>query len=145
MIRRAILFSLALVLLILLGLTVVPLAFTDGGAVVNSGSVFSFGSFDFLEIPVHVGHASTLVGSFSSNYPIDVYVLNYTEFWSFHDYNACPVQGVTPSATNSTHAAMNSPMQPGSYSLIFCIPFSYQYRNMLSVQVQITNSIRLNA
>ncbi len=133
--------AVALAVLAVLGATVVPATLTQGGAIVTSGSSFQFPSYDYyLNIPVAATQRFTLVGSFSSNIPVDVYLLNYTQ-WdnSFGPY--CPLQ-TTALFINATGGTIDAPTPRGSYNLVFC-PVA-QPPSEVNVTILVTSPIRFS-
>lgn len=132
-----------LALLVASGLTLVPLALTQGGAIVTSGSTFSFYSGDFLNIPMNSAHSSQLTGSFASDIQVDVYLLNSTQFMSFDQSGNwyCPITGVTPLLLNATQGTFHGETAVGSYDLVFC--GVYQPGFGPTITLQITSPIRL--
>ena len=137
---KAIWAAVALAVIVLAGFTAVPAFLTQGGAIVTSGSSFGFNSYDYyLNVPITSTRSSSLVGSFESNIPVDVYLLN-TSIWdnSFGPY--CPLNTQALFA-NSTQGTLDAPAPRGSYNLIFCPAF--QPPNQFDVVVRITAPIRL--
>ena len=137
--------AVVLAALVIAGGTVVPLALTQGGAIVTSGYTFSFSPGDFIDIPFAAAHASTLTGSFSSSTPVDVYLLNSTQFSSFHlngNYY-CPMAGTSPVLSNATRGALDVQAVSGSDHLVFCVSFAF--RNAAAITIQTTSAVRIAA
>jgi hypothetical protein len=126
-----------LAFLVALGLTLVPPALTQGGAIVTSGSTFSFYSGDFLNIPMNSAHSSQLTGSFVSDIQVDVYLLNSTQFMSFDQSGNwyCPITGVTPLLLNATQGTFHGETAVGSYDLVFCGVYQPSYVPMITLQI----------
>ena len=139
---KVILTAVVLATITLTGFTIVPAALTQGGAIVNSGSSFQFSSYDYyLNIPVTSAHQSTLVGSFTANIPVDVYLLNYT-LWDNNFGPYCPLKTAALFA-NATGGALNAPTPRGSYDLVFCpvlLPPSE-----VNITILVTSPIRLSS
>ena len=134
--------ALSLAVLLALGLTVVPSALTQGGAIATSGSTFSFTPGDFVDIPFNPAHAANLTGSFASSIPVYVYLLNSTQFGSFDlgGDSYCPVEGATPLASNATQGSLAAHTFPGPNTLLFCAGFDFH--SAASITIQVTSPIR---
>jgi hypothetical protein len=135
--------AVVLVILVASGMFLVPLAFTQGGAIVTSGSTFSFDSGDFLNIPVISARSSQITGSFVSDVQVDVYLLNSTQFMSFDDSGSwyCPISGVTALLLNATQGTFHDKTAVGSYDLVFCGIYHPNYEP--TTTLQIASPIRL--
>jgi len=131
-----------LTLILIIGFAVVPAALTQGGAIVTSGSSFQFPSYDYyLNIPVTSTHQSTLVGSFTANVPVDVYLLNYTQ-WDNNFGPYCPLN-TAALFTNATRGTLDAATLRGYYDLVFCpvlLPPSE-----VNVTILVTSPIRLSS
>ncbi len=139
---RVILATVALAVVMIAGFTAVPAALTQGGAIVTSGSSFRFSSYDYyLNVPVSSTRPSVLVGSFASNVPVDVYLLNTTK-WDNNFGPYCPLDTQALFA-NSTQGTLDAPAPRGSYDLIFCPIF--QPPNQFDIVVRVTAPIRLSS
>jgi len=87
---KAIWAAVDLAVIVLAGFTAVPAFLTQGGAIVTSGSSYGFNSYDYyLNVPITSTRSSSLVGSFESNIPVDVYLLN-TSIWDNNFGPYCP-------------------------------------------------------
>lgn len=133
--------TVALFVIVIAGFTVVPAVLTQGGAIVTSGSSFQFPSYDnYLNIPVTSTHQATLVGSFTSSVPVDVYLLNYTK-WDNNFGPYCPLD-TAALFVNATGGALNAPAPQGSYDLVFC-PILLP-PNLYNITIVVTSPIRLS-
>jgi hypothetical protein len=134
--------TMALAVIVVAGFTAVPAVLTQGGAVVTTGSSFQFPSYDnYLNIPVTSTRQATLVGAFTSSVPVDVYLLNYTQ-WDNNFGPYCPLD-TAALFINATGGAINSPAPRGSYDLVFCpvlLP-----PNLFNVTIVVTSPIRLSS
>jgi len=137
--------AVVLAVLVIAGLTVVPLVLTQGGAIITSGSTFSFNSNDFIEIPFNSIHPSQLTGSFTSSVPVDVYLLDSTQFNSYDSSGNyyCPIAGTLPLLSNVTQGKLDARTFTGSNQLVFCI--SSAFYSAGTIGVWITSSIRIHA
>jgi hypothetical protein len=145
-IRKGVLLSIALVLVLVMGLIVIPSAIEESGVLVNSGNSFPFYALNsYLRVPFTIGHNETLSGAFDSSAPVDVYVLNSSQYGSFLD-NAgwCPVPYLVPLLTNATGGSIGTTVASGSYSLVFCGASALQ-RNLPSIEVTISSPLRLSS
>ena len=134
--------AVSLIGLLALGWTVVPAVLTQGGAIATSGTTFSFIPGDFVDLPFNSASASNLTGSFTSNIPVDVYLLNSTQFSSF-DLSGnwyCPINGATPLASNATHGILAAHTFQGPNTLLFCVTFDYH--SVASIDIQMSSPIR---
>lgn len=139
--KRAIICSGILTVLVVSGLIVVPTVVSQSGVIVQPGNSFSFYSSSLLNIPFDVNHPSKLTGSFASNLPIYLYVLNSTQYNSFvNQGNFCPDSSFTSLSTNSTQTTISTMVETGGgYHLVFCAPQIAE----TTVQIQITNPIEV--
>jgi hypothetical protein len=143
-IRKPALYSLALAFVLVVGLAVVPASIAGSGILVNPGNSFSFyPNNSFVRIPFVAGHTESLSGAYESSAPVDVYVLNSTQFLSFDRGGGyCPVPSVEPLLVNDTQGSIATNVGSGSFNLIFCAPFQ---PNWPSLQVTITSPVRLTS
>ena len=134
--------TVALAIIVIAGFTAVPAVLTQGGAIVTSGSSFQFPSYDnYLNIPVASTQQATLVGTFTSSVPVDVYLLNYTQ-WDNNFGPYCPLD-TAALFINATGGALDAPAPRGSYDLVFCpvlLPPS-----LFNVTIVVTSPIRLSS
>jgi hypothetical protein len=141
-VRKGVLYALALISVLVVGLVVIPAATARSGVLVNSGSSFSFDPLNsFIRVPFEASHNGTLNGAFESSAPVDVYVMNSSQFISF-DMNGdyCPLKLVKALSVNAIAGSVGTNIGSGSYSLVFCaIPHD---RN---IQVTITSPVKLSA
>ena len=144
-IRKAAVCSLALVLVIIVGLVVIPTTVADSGVIVDSGSSFSFYALNsYIRVPFTVSHTETLSGTFQSSAALDVYVLNSTQFLSYDDAGGyCPIAHLNPLLVNATRGTIATSIGSGSYSLLFCGASALQ-RNLPSIQLTISSPLRLS-
>ena len=144
-IGKPVIYTLALGIVLVLGLAVVPASVAASGVLVSSGDNYSFyPNISFVRIPFDAGHAERLSGAYESSAPVDVYLLNSTQFLSFDSGGGnCPLTSVTPLMINGTGGSISSDVVgSASYSLIFCAPYQF---NGPKIQVTITNSIKLTS
>jgi hypothetical protein len=141
--RKAAPYSLALALVLVIGLAVVPASITESGVLVYPGNSFSFNPANsFVRMPFTAGHSETLSGAFESSAPVDAYVLNSSQFLSFDSGGGgCP-SSPTALLGNATSGSISTGVGSGSYGLIFCRPF--QPDNFQSIQVKITSTLKLS-
>lgn len=143
MVRKAAISSLALAFLLITGLAVVPASVASSGVLVPPGGSFTFHpNSSFVRIPFVGSQSKALSGSFESSAPVDVYVMNSSQFLPFdQDGGDCPASSVTPLLANATQGSLAIDIGTGSYSLIFCASFQPNS----NIRVAITNAIRLSS
>ncbi|MDG7016698.1 MAG: hypothetical protein JRM82_04905 [Nitrososphaerota archaeon] len=142
--RNSGLYSLALASVLVVGLAVVPASMAASGVLAYPGSSFSFyPNSSFVRIPFVATHSASLSGAFDSNAPLDVYVLNSSQFVSFDQGGGyCPVSSAAPLFVNATRGSMAASVEIGSYSLVFCSPFQ---AGGASIQVRVTSPVKLSS
>ncbi|MDH2901592.1 MAG: hypothetical protein PXY39_11540 [archaeon] len=139
MIKRLVFYLTFLIALLIFGLVVVPTLVSEYGIIVQSGSSFSFYTISFLNIPFQVQHPAKLTGSFSSNIPVILYLLNSSQWASFNMF--CPIANTTAVSANVTEIHLSvSIKSAGNYDLLFCDPIIYGSL----VQIQVTISVQLS-
>ena len=121
--------------------SLIPLHFSTRviSILVSSRDNFSFyPNISFTRVPFVAGHAERLSGAYESSAPVDVYLLNSTQFLSFDSGGGnCQLTSGTPLMINGTGVSISSDVVgSGSYSLIFCAPYQF---NGPKIQVTITN------
>ena len=142
--RNSGLYSLALASILVVGLAVVPASMAASGVLVYPGNSFSFyPNNSFVRIPFVATHSASLSGAFDSSTPVDVYVLNSSQFVSFDQGGGyCPVSSAAPLFANATRGSITTNVESGSYSLVFCAPFQ---SNGASIQVRVTSPVKLSS
>ena len=142
--RNAGLYSLALASVLIVGLAVVPASIAASGVLVYPGNGFSFyPNSSFVRIPFVAIENASLRGAFESTAPVDVYLLNSSQFISFDRGGGyCPLSSVAPLFTNVTQGSIATNVGSGSYSLIFCAPFQPSWP---SIQVRVTSPVKLSS
>lgn len=139
LIKRAVLFSALLFLLVIVGMVIVPAASARSGIIAARGSDILVQSYNYEFIPFSVRQNSELVGAFNANRPVDVYVLNSSEFQTFYGALAPPPAEYQFSSGMATSGRINASLRNGSYYLVFYPSTS------TSAIVQVTDTIQLTA
>ena len=142
--RNSGLYSLALASVLIVGLAVVPASIAASGVLVYPGNSFSFyPNSSFVRIPFAATHSTSLSGAFESSAPVDVYVLNSSQFVSFDQGGGyCPVSSAAPLFAYATRGSITTNVESDSYSLVFCAPFQ---SNGASIQVKVTSPVKLSS
>ncbi len=142
--RKGVLFSLGLVVVLVMGLMVIPASIAESGVLVSPGSSFSFNPYgSFVRMPFVVSHHETLKGAFISSAAVDVYLLNSSQYnvW-YRDNGFCPVSPPQPLLAKVARGNMTTVVSSGSYNLIFCSA-STSYK-LPSVTMTITSAVKLS-
>jgi hypothetical protein len=118
--RRALISLVPVFLVLVFGLVAVPVIISSSGIVVPNGTSFVVPSNgQYLNLPFDVGHLSRLSGDLQASRPVDVYVLNSSQFTSFVE-TGCLSPG-PPVIENLTSGTFSTPVPAGSYNLIACL------------------------
>ncbi len=145
-VRRAVLYSVAFVLVVIMGLVVIPASTAGSGVLVPSGNTFSFDPLNsYVRVPFNASNHETLSGAFESSAALDVYILNSSQFASYARGGGawCPISSATPLSVNAAHGSIGASLGNGSYSLLFCGAGALQ-RNLPSIELTISSPIKLS-